>query len=120
MISDQEQPEESGMKYGLIGEDHSSDSEKLEKFKGEVDWSYLKPHFERDCLFFVDPSLEMTVVGEAMAKDDSAAVKGWMKTGDLVKIGGLHAFQWEDGQTEFEALVISPFVLCRPLAKVSP
>lgn len=103
------------MQYGMIGEDNASDGEKLAKFKGEVDWSYLKPHFERDCLFFVDASLEMTEVGEAMAKDDSEAVKGWMKSGDLVKIEAIHAFQWEDGKTEFEALVISPFVLCRPL-----
>lgn len=118
MISDEEQAgetSEGSMKYGLIGEDGSSDSEKLAKFKGEVDWTYLKPHFERDCLYFVDPDLEMTEVGEAMAKDDSQAVQGWIKTGELVKIEALHAFQWEDGKTDFEALVISPFVLCRPL-----
>lgn len=104
------------MKYGIIGEDRSSDEEKLAKFMGEVGWGYLKPHFERDCLFFVDPELEMTVVGEAMAKDDSEAVQGWLKTGELVKIEGLHAFQWEGSDTQFEALVISPFVLCRPLS----
>ncbi|GHC49980.1 DUF2288 family protein [Roseibacillus persicicus] len=114
MISGDE-PQSGGMKYGLIGEDNSSDEEKLAKFKGEVDWTYLKPHFERDCLFFVDPEVDMTVVGQAMAKDDSEAVKGWLKTGDLVKIEGLHAFQWEGTDTQFEALVISPFVLCRPL-----
>ena len=103
------------MKYGLLGEDNSSDGEKLAKFKGEVDWSYLKPHFERDCLYFVDASQDMVKVGEAMAADESEAVKGWMKTGDLVKIEGLHAMQWEDGDQRFEALVISPFVLCRLL-----
>lgn len=114
MISGEEQPNQS-MKYGLLGEDQSTDSEKLAKFAGEVDWTYLKPHFERGSLFFVDSSLEMTQVGEAMAKDDSAAIEGWLKTGDLVKIEAIHAFQWEDGKTEFEAVVISPFVLCRPL-----
>ena len=35
----------------------------------------------------------MTEVGEAMAKDDADAVKRWMKSGDLVKIEGIHAFQ---------------------------
>lgn len=105
------------MSYGMIGEDHSTDGEKLAKFMGEVDWSYLKPHFERGSLFFVDASVEMTKVGEAMAQDDAEAVKRWMKAGDLVKIEGIHAFQWEDSETVFEALVISPFVLCRPLGK---
>ncbi|MBK1833655.1 DUF2288 family protein [Roseibacillus ishigakijimensis] len=114
MISqDPSQPEP--MKYAMLGEDTATDAEKLAKFQGEVDWSYLKPHYERDCLYFVDPELDMTTVGEAMAKDDSAAVKGWLKSGDLVKIEALHVFQWEESDTRFEALVISPFVLCRPL-----
>lgn len=115
MISEGE-GEGGAMKYGLIGEDHSGDAEKLAKFMGEVDWTYLKPHYERDCLFFVDASVEMTKVGEAMAQDDSEAVKSWMKSGDLVKIESIHAFQWEGSETQFEALVISPFVLCRPLS----
>ena len=103
------------MKYGRIGEDQATDEEKLAKFMGDVDWGYLKPHFERDCLYFVDASLDLVNVGEAMAGDDSEQVKGWLKSGDLVKIEAIHAFQWEDGKTQFEALVISPFVLCRPL-----
>ncbi|MEM9079264.1 MAG: DUF2288 domain-containing protein [Verrucomicrobiota bacterium] len=101
------------MRYGMIGEDGSTDEEKLAKYVGEVDWSYLKPHYERGCLFFVDAELELTVVGKAMAEDDAEAVKGWMKSGDLVKIEGLHAMQWEEGEERFEALVVSPFVLCR-------
>lgn len=101
------------MKYGIIGEDASSDEEKLAKYVGKVGWSYLRPHYERECLFFVDPELELTVVGKAMAEDDAVAVKGWMKSGDLVKIEALHAMQWEEGEQVFEALVVSPFVLCR-------
>lgn len=27
-------------------EDHSSEEEKLDKYSGDVDWNYLKPHFE--------------------------------------------------------------------------
>ena len=101
------------MRYSLLGEDTSTNLEKLETFKGEVDWSYLKPHYERGCLFFVDVELDITVVGEAFSRDDSAAVKGWLKTGELVKIEAMHAFQWEDNvKQQFEALVVSPFVLC--------
>jgi len=112
MISD-EQPEP--MKYGMLGEDASSDEEKLAKYLGEVDWSYLKPPYERDCLYFVDGELDMVEVGEAMAADESEKVKAWLKAGDLVKIEALHAQQWEGGEEQFEALVVSPFVLCRPL-----
>ena len=72
MISREEQAGGS-MNYGMIGEDDSTDGEKLAKFMGEVDWSYLKPHYERGSLFFVDAAVEMTEVGEAMAKDDADA-----------------------------------------------
>jgi hypothetical protein len=42
-------------------------------------------------------------------------VEAWLNVGDLVKISELHAQQWETApETRFEALVVSPFVLCRP------
>lgn len=103
------------LNYTILGEDDASVEEKLAKYLGEVDWSYLKPHYQRDTLYFVDTSLDLAMVGGKMAEDDSETVKGWLRTGDLVKIGALHAQQWDESETRFEALVISPFVLCRPL-----
>lgn len=104
------------MKYVLLGEDHSSTEEKLAKYTGEVTWSYLAPHFNAGTLYFVDPSLRLEAVGAAFAGNLTGQVDAWLKTGDVVKIGSLHAFQWETGDTRFEALVVSPFVLCRPVA----
>ena len=103
------------MKYALLGEDHSSDEEKLEKFTGEVNWSYLRPHYQSGVLFFVDPSLKLQHVGAAISADETDLVKVWMKAGDMVKIGSLHAAQWEGTEAVFEALVVSPFVHCRPV-----
>ncbi|MBK1881329.1 DUF2288 domain-containing protein [Luteolibacter pohnpeiensis] len=105
----------SGMKYLLLGKDESTDQEKLAKYKGEVDWTYLKPHFERGCLFFVDPDAKLEEVGAAIAANETERVQNWLASGDLVKIEALHANQWEGGTTQFEALVVSPFVLCRPV-----
>lgn len=103
------------MKYALLGEDRSSDEEKLEKFTGEVNWSYLRPHYQSGVLFFVDPSLTLQHVGAAISADETDRVKAWMKSGDIVRIGSLHAAQWEGTEILFEALVVSPFVLCRPV-----
>ena len=108
-------PTPDGMKYLLLGKDESSVAEKLSKYTGEVDWTYLKPHYERGCLFFVDPEIKLEQAGAAIAGNDTAQVKAWMKSGDLMKIGDLHASQWEGGAAQFEALVVSPFVLCRPV-----
>ncbi|MBK1817577.1 DUF2288 domain-containing protein [Luteolibacter yonseiensis] len=103
------------MKYVMLGEDHSTTAEKLAKYTGHVSWSYLRPHHENGSLLFVDPELKLEEVGTAFAHNDRNRVEAWLKSGELVKIGNLHAAQWEDTDAEFEALVVSPFVLFRPV-----
>lgn len=103
------------MKYAILGGDSSTPEEKLAKYTGTVDWKYLKPHFQTGVLYFVDPVLELGEVGYAFTENHKERVEAWLKAGDIVKISELHAGQWEKGDTEFEALVVSPFVLCRPV-----
>jgi hypothetical protein len=103
------------LKYMMIGEDASSIEDKLEKYTGTVNWKYLAPHYRSGVLYFVDPCLTLVEVGQAFSNNKKDKVAAWLKAGDLIKIGDLHAEQWERGQEEFEALVVSPFVLCRPL-----
>lgn len=114
MVSDESNRREP-LRYAMIGEDVSSVEEKLEKYTGTVDWKYLAPHYLTGSLFFVDPQLTLVEVGQAISQNQTEKVEGWLKCGDMVKIGNLHAEQWQKGGTEFEALVISPFVLCRPI-----
>lgn len=113
---DREIPAPEPMKYAILGGDHLSTAEKLASYTGRVVWSYLRPHWQNGVLYFVDPGLPLTEVGAAISGNDAARVEGWLKSGDLVRIGDLHAAQWEGGAGEFEALVVSPFVLCRPVA----
>lgn len=103
------------MKYTMLGGDDASTAEKLAASKGNVAWSYLKPHYETGVLFFVDPELALESVGEAISENQTSRVEAWLKSGEMVKISELHALQWADDAPEFEALVVSPFVLCRPL-----
>jgi len=109
------------MRYGMLGDDQETAEEKLAKYTGEVDWSYLKEHCENGSLFFVDPTLKLEVVGAAIAGDEKEKIAAWLKSGEMVKLEALHAAQWEvedeaKKKQEFEALVVSPFVLCRPIA----
>ena len=46
----QEGPPSEEMRYGLLGEDGSTDSEKFEKYTGQVGWDYLRPHYEAGVL----------------------------------------------------------------------
>ena len=103
------------LQYTMLGEDNSTPQEKLEKYTGTVDWKYLAPHFLSGVLYFVDSELKLAEVGHAFTENQKDQVEAWLKVGDIVKIGDLHAEQWAKGGTEFEALVVSPFVLCRPV-----
>jgi hypothetical protein len=90
--------------------------ETLEKLAGDVAtvaWSYLRPHHLLGNLYFVDPALDLATVGAAFSDNRPDQVQAWLRSGDLVKIQEIHAAQWEDGTTEFEALLVTPFVLCR-------
>lgn len=101
----------------MLDQGRSNPEENLTTAAAPVAWSYLRPHFERGALIFVDPSLPLESVSSAIAADDHLRVKTWLKAGDLVKIESLHAAQWESSEGDcFEALVVSPFVLFRPLA----
>ena len=103
------------MRYGVLGDDDSSVSDKLEKYTGEVDWAYLKKPFEAEALLYVDPSLDLVEVGKAFTEDDAEAVKAWRSAGDIIKPGAAHAEFWEQSEAKFLALVVSPFVLIQPV-----
>ena len=103
------------MRYAMLGEDAASDSEKLEKYTGEVDWPYLRKHFTSGALLYVDPSLNLVEVGQAVAKDDTATVRAWKQSGDLLKPSEPHAQYWEESGARFLAVVVSPWVLIQPL-----
>lgn len=102
------------MRYGILGEDGLSLAEKLAKYSGEVAWEGLREHFRNGVLFYVDGGLQLEEVGAALAGDERERVEEWLKRADLVKIEEIHARQWEGKEVIFEAVVVSPFVLCRP------
>lgn len=104
------------MRYAVGGGDVPTTAQALEKYTGEVGWAYLKPHFVAGSMYYVDPCLRLAEVGEAIANDDRPQVERWLKSGDLLRPGELHARHWEDTGQQFVALVVSPFVLAQPAA----
>lgn len=95
-------------------DDSMTSAEKLEKYSGEVDWSYLRPHFEAGNLIYVDPCLDLKTAGLAFAHDDQDKVKNWLKCGDLVQPCELHAEHWAKEKTQFQAMIVRPFILAQP------
>lgn len=103
------------MRYGMLGEDSGTTGEKLEKYTGEVDWNYLRPHFTAGALIYVDPGLSLVEVGYAFTEDNSEKVAEWRIAGDVLTPSQPHADYWESSGARFLALVVSPFVLIQPL-----
>lgn len=110
-----QQPQDT-LSYGILGDDSQTNTEKLEKYTGVVDWQYLKPHFDSGALIYVDPTLSITEVGQALTVDDKEKIQSWLKSGDLVKPSEPHATWWQENPESFTALVVTPFVLMQPLA----
>ncbi len=96
-------------------EDNSSDLEKLEKYSGDVEWSYLKPHYETNSLVYVDPTLDLKNAGLAFTNDNKEQVQAWLKSGDLVQPCDLHVEYWLESKTRFNAMIVRPFVLAQPI-----
>jgi hypothetical protein len=96
-------------------EDNATQAEKLDKYSGEVDWGYLRPHFEAGNLLYVDPCLDLKTAGLALTNDDQAQVKKWLHCGDLVQPCELHAEHWEKEKTLFQAMIVRPFILAQPI-----
>lgn len=111
----EETPEK--LKYGILGEDLQSETEKIAKYTGDVDWTYLKPHYKNGAMIYVDPVLKLSDVAEVFVNDDKDQVQAWLKSADLVKPSHLHEDWWEYDETRFTAVVVNPFVLAQPLPK---
>ncbi|MDQ8193038.1 DUF2288 domain-containing protein [Coraliomargarita sp. SDUM461004] len=96
-------------------EDTLTQAEKLEKYSGEVDWSYLRPHFEAGNMIYVDPCLDLKTAGLAFSEDKQAQVQKWLRCGDLVQPCDLHAAHWQKEKTQFRAMIVRPFILAQPM-----
>jgi hypothetical protein len=96
-------------------EDRMTDEEKLEKYSGDVDWNYLKPHYAAGALIYVDPALDLKSAGMVFTEDDTVQVQAWMKSGDLVQPCDLHVEHWIKAETRFNAMIVRPFVLAQPI-----
>ena len=97
--------------YGMLQSDIPNNSQKLDKYVGEVSWEYLEPHFQSGSLIYIDNSLCIKDVGQALAKDDTKKVKQWLRAGDALKPCQAHAKYWNEVNSTFIALVVSPFVI---------
>ena len=78
----------------------------------DVTWHHLAPHLERDALIVVSSELDLKESAMAVARDDTAAVQGWIDAGQFAKPSAAQLAEWEQDRTrEFTCTIAQPFVL---------
>lgn len=76
----------------------------------------LAPHHARGALVRVD-GLDLLEVGEALAADDAARLRGWMAAGQVVRVDDATWQAWSAAAGDaFEVVIVQPFVLVRPMS----
>lgn len=86
--------------------------EQLKTGFGDSEWQDLAPHAARDAIIVVHPSLDLLMVGEAIATDNTALVSQWME-GTLVRKPTTDELtMWSQAtDRKFPTLIVQPFVL---------
>lgn len=90
-----------------------------DKLRNEVMASYwedLAAHQARGALLLLAPQLDLLDVAEAMAQDDTARMTGWLKSGNLTRVGAAQAEQLAaQEELRFQFVVVQPWVLAQVL-----
>ena len=85
---------------------------RLEENLGQVQFSDLRAHLDRDAVFVVEATLSLVDCAVSVAMDDVDVVKEWITSGELRKPSKQERTDWP-GREEplWWAVVVDPFVL---------
>lgn len=78
---------------------------------GRISWQELQRHFARGVVIHVSADLDLVEVAAHVARDDRAAVEGWITEGKIARATSDHAEEWERRKPDFWAVVTAPWVL---------
>jgi hypothetical protein len=103
----------------LIGEEEprmATLQEKLAEESGTLRWAELQRHFARGAVIVVADRLDLLEVAQAMARDDHAALAGWLAAGLVNRATDDQARAWQAADAELAAVVVAPFVVVREVS----
>ncbi len=83
----------------------------LKEMTGTVQWEWLKPHAQRDVVVVVSSQLDLLVVGEALATDNTQIVERWITEQLVGKPTAEQLADWSRENKRLTSLIVQPFVL---------
>lgn len=81
-----------------------------------ITWKELQPFFAKGALLWVEPSLDLIEVAQAVAENDANKVSAWLGTGEVGKVSESHALALLDRDPPLWAVVVAPWVLIQDRA----
>lgn len=86
----------------------------------EAEWSWLKPHLDRDALITVASVLDLAEAGERIAANDSHTVSAWITAAKVGKPTDEEIKKWNDEPgKKFLILIVSPYVLIQEIGTIN-
>lgn len=82
----------------------------------KISWEELQPFFARGQLLWVDATLNLVEVAQAVAEDDGAKVAAWLQAGQVAKVDEARAQDYLQRDPDLWAVVVSPWVLIQERA----
>jgi hypothetical protein len=106
------------MKFRRITENSMNQEQKDQELRSRLNletsrlpWKELLRHYAGGNVIGISSDLDLIEVALRIARDDTAAVRGWMETERLAKVSDEQAAAWLEEDAELWAVVVKPWVL---------
>jgi hypothetical protein len=81
-------------------------------------WNELQPFFARGALLWVEASLDLIEVAEAVAENHAEKVAAWLAAGEVGKVAESRALDFLERDPPLWTVVVAPWVLIQDRAQV--
>jgi hypothetical protein len=81
-----------------------------------ITWKELQPYFARGALLWVEGSLDLIDVAQAIAQNDTDKVSAWLGSGEVGKVAEARAIELVERDPLLWAVVVAPWVLVQDRA----
>jgi hypothetical protein len=76
-----------------------------------ISWKELEPFFAKGALLWVDPTLDLIEVAQAVAENEAEKVAAWLADGKLEKLSATRALDLLERDPQLWAVVVSPWIM---------
>lgn len=97
--------------------DQKVEKAKLNLETAQIAWSELQRFFAQGSVIWVDNSLDLIDVAHHIARDDSAAIKQWMKDKKVAQVSDDQAKAWLAADCDVWSVVVRPLVLVQSISQ---